>query len=210
MWKRTNVLILSSEDTHTVTHLVFYVLLSKCEILYRTKEVVVQVRAVWDGSGPYRVCICVCVCVGCNKFLSSLCRHERLGRQPEQKPLKQKRDDVRLRPSQHRTDQSGLWILATPTLGPPFFPWCPGPRGQHLQRATVGVGRTSHHWRGRRSYVRRTRRVKAKNSTRSLASFALRIQHGIFRLSRTVRLQTRAWEEKPWSDGSDWKNLWRR
>lgn len=34
-------------------------------------------------------------------------------------------------------------------------------------------------------------------------------QHVIFRLSGTVRLQTWAREEKPWSDGSDWKNLWR-
>lgn len=156
-------------------------LLSKCETLYRTKEVIVRVRAVWDGSGPHRVCIRVCVCVGCNKFLSSLCRHERLGRQPEQKPFKQKRDDVRLRrnqrPSPRRTVQSGFWILATPTFGPPFFPWRAGPRGQHLQRAAVRVGGTSHHPGGRRSWVRK-RRVKAKviNKTRLVQSllFALR------------------------------------
>lgn len=168
----------------------------------------------WLRSAPE--CVYVCVCVGCNKFLSSLCRDERLGRQPEQKPFKQKRDDVRLRPhrpshrpSQRRADQPGRRILATPTLGPPFFPWCPGTRGQHLQRAAVRVGRTSHHRGSWRSHVRKLR-VKASNSTRSLASFALRTQHGIFRLSGTVRLQTRAREEKPRSDGSDWKNLWRR
>lgn len=175
-----------------------YMLLSKCETLYRTKEVIVWGRAVWDGSGPHRVCIlyaCVCVCVGCNKFLSSLCRHERLGRQPEQKPFKQKPDDVRRRPSQHRTDQPGRRILATPTLGPPFFPWCPRPRGQHLQRAAVGVGRTSHHRGGRRSDVRK-RRVKAykpdsftcffRSSTPNMASSGSAGQSG-FRLGRAKK-----------------------
>lgn len=42
----------------------------------------------------------------------------------------------------------------TPPPGPPLLPRCPGPRGQHLQRATLWIGRVADHPRAQRSGFR--------------------------------------------------------
>lgn len=55
-----------------------------------------------------------------------------------------------LEPGQH----SWPWRRhATPPPGPPLLPRCPGPWGQHLQRATLGVGRAADHPGAQRSGV---------------------------------------------------------
>lgn len=43
---------------------------------------------------------------------------------------------------------------ATPPPGPPLLPRCPGPGGQHLQRATLGIGRAADHPGAQRSGFR--------------------------------------------------------
>lgn len=57
-------------------------------------------------------------------------------------------------PALDRRQHSWPWRRhATPPPGPPLLPRCPGPRGQHLQRATLGVGRAADHPGAQRSGV---------------------------------------------------------
>lgn len=99
-------------------------------------------------------CVCVCVCV---------CRHGWGRYQPEQwLRLGEAGGDwlhgrwgppPALEPRQHSWPH---WRRrrATPPPGPPLLPRCPGPGGQHLQRASVRVGRAADHPGAQRSGFR--------------------------------------------------------
>lgn len=148
-----------------------------------------------------------------------LCRSGGGGPQPEQWPLQQESGGDRLHERSSRSQRLEAAerrrprrLRAPPTLGPPLFSRCPGPRGQHLQGPPLGVGRAADHPRARQRRLRvrlglcgagpRVDLLLAYSSSLTAAN----TRYGVRELF-AVDLQAGPQQEEPHRHGSDRKVL---
>lgn len=149
-----------------------------------------------------------------------LCRRGGGGPQPEQWLLQQESSGDRLHERRSRSQQLEAAehsrprrLRAPPTLGPPLFSRCPGPRGQHLQGPPLGVGRVADHPGARRQRWLRVRLGLCGAGPRvdlllaySSSLTSANTRYGVRKLF-PVNLQAGPQQEEPYCHGSDRKVL---